>query len=54
VEISEQTPHNSISNYMRGFGGSLTKYYLSKVVQRVIMKPGGNPAQNLTANRYHP
>ena len=28
---------------MRGFGGLLTKYYLSKVVQRGTMKRGGNP-----------
>jgi len=28
---------------MRGFGGLLTKFYLSKVVQRWTMKQGGNP-----------
>jgi len=31
------------SNYMRGFGISLTKFYLSKVIQRGTMKQGGNP-----------
>ena len=28
---------------MRGFGGLLTMFYLSKVVQRWTMKHGGNP-----------
>jgi len=37
------TTVNSKSYYMRGFGGLLTKYYLSKVVQRGTMKQGENP-----------
>jgi hypothetical protein len=37
---------------MRGFGGLLTKYYLSKVVQRVIMKRGANPHDTLPEERY--
>lgn len=35
-----------------GIGGLLTKYYLSKVVQRWITKQGENLARSLLANRY--
>jgi hypothetical protein len=42
---------NTRSTKMRGFGSLLTKFYLSKVVQRGTMKQGGNPRQNLTADR---
>jgi len=37
---------------MRGFGGSLTKFYLSKVVQQWTMKHSGNPHDSLNADRY--
>ncbi len=48
------------SNYMRGFGGLLTKFYLSKVVQWWITKQGGTflmnevskSVRNLTQGRY--
>ncbi len=43
--------HNTRSAYMRGFGGLLTKYYLSKVVQRWTMKHSGNPHDTLTRDR---
>jgi hypothetical protein len=37
---------------MRGFGGLLTKYYLSKVVQRGTMKQGENPHRLVWRDRY--
>ena len=42
---------NMRSNSMRGFGGLLTKFYLSKVVQRWTMKHSGNPHDSITADR---
>jgi hypothetical protein len=38
-----RTIANMRSSSMRGFGSLLTKFYLSKVVQRWTMKQGGNP-----------
>jgi len=32
-----------VQQIMRGFGSLLTKFYLSKVVQRGTMKHGANP-----------
>jgi len=44
--------HNTPSQAMRGFGGLLTKYYLSKVVQRGTMKQGENPHRLVWRDRY--
>ncbi len=45
--------HNIGSNYMRGFGSLLTKYYLSSGVQWVTDKQGGKlPHSFIPEDRY--
>jgi hypothetical protein len=41
-----------VFKFNAGFCSLLTKFYLSKVVQRGTMKQGGKPALNLTRDRY--
>ncbi|HAF30774.1 MAG TPA: hypothetical protein DCG75_17160 [Bacteroidales bacterium] len=43
--IRQITHANTRSTKMRGFGSLLTKFYLSKIVQRWTMKQGAKPAQ---------
>ena len=46
------TVYNSCSNSMRGFVVYYGFVTFMFHYQRVIMKQGGKPAQNLTADRY--
>ena len=41
--VAIRPTYNTRSTKMRGFGSLLTKFYLSKVVQRWTMKHGANP-----------